>query len=104
LAIKSDLWRIKRPYAQSIGSQYSELTKTDKVFMLRNRVLFTISYIHKSKVRYLKEVTGLGGKALELVLYMNPVFPTLSGTTAQYLEKHDSKSSDPWHDIMNDNI
>jgi hypothetical protein len=66
------------------------LTKTDKVFILRSRVLLTISYIHESKVRYLRKVTGLGGTPLEIVLYMNPVFPARSRILGEYLEKEDS--------------
>jgi hypothetical protein len=66
------------------------LTKTNKVFILRSRVLFTISCIHESKIRYLRKVTGLGGTPWKIVLYMNPVFPARSGTLAQYLEKEDS--------------
>jgi hypothetical protein len=74
LAIKSDLWRKKRPHALSIGSQYSVLTKTDKVLILRGRVSSTISYIHESKIRYLTKVTGLGGTPGNSAVY-EPSFP-----------------------------
>jgi hypothetical protein len=62
LAIKCDLWG-KCPHAPSIGSQYTQytlLTITNKVIILRRKVISTISYIHESKIRHLKKVMGLG--------------------------------------------
>jgi hypothetical protein len=57
----------------------------------------------KSKIRHLRKVTGLR-ELLEIVLYMNPVFPARSGNLLQYLEKYDSNSSDLLHNIVHDNI